>query len=94
LMELIADPSEDVRTAAIFAVSQIGEKDERIGSQPSVPTHLKPENLMPCPHCKKLIGRAFTFCPFCLGHLKNACRKCGRPMESGWKGCPDCGQPA
>ncbi|HOY69127.1 MAG TPA: HEAT repeat domain-containing protein [Candidatus Ozemobacteraceae bacterium] len=94
LMELIADPSEDVRTAAIFAVSLIGDKDERIASQPSVPKHLKPENQMPCPHCQKSIGRSFTFCPFCLGHLKNACRKCGRPMEAGWKGCPDCGQPA
>ncbi|MBP7635211.1 HEAT repeat domain-containing protein [Candidatus Ozemobacteraceae bacterium] len=94
LMELIADPSEDVRTAAIFAVSLIGDKDERIANQPSMPKHLKPENQMPCPHCQKPIGRSFTFCPFCLGHLKNACRKCGRPMESGWKGCPDCGQPA
>lgn len=94
LMELISDPSEDVRTAAIFAVSMIGDKDERLASQPSVPKHLKSENQVPCRHCGKQVGRSFTFCPFCLGHLKDACRKCGRAMESEWKGCPDCGQPA
>ncbi len=92
LMAVLNDESEEVRTAAILALSQIGEKDD-ILSKPSIPAHLRKENTTPCPHCGKLVGRNFTFCPFCLGHLRNACRKCGRVVEPGWKGCPDCGAP-
>ena len=92
LMAVLNDESEDVRTAAILALSQIGEKDE-ILSKPSIPAHLRKENSCACPHCGKLVGRNFTFCPFCLGHLRNACRSCGRVVEAGWKGCPDCGAP-
>ncbi|MEW6708455.1 MAG: HEAT repeat domain-containing protein [Candidatus Riflebacteria bacterium] len=92
LMSVLNDESEEVRTAAILALSQIGEKDD-ILSKPSIPAHLRKENTAACPNCGKLVGRNFTFCPFCLGHLRNACRKCGRAVEPGWKGCPDCGAP-
>ncbi len=92
LMAVLNDESEEVRTAAILALSQIGEKDEYL-SKPSIPAHLRKENTCACPHCGKLVGRNFTFCPFCLGHLRNACRSCGRVVEPGWKGCPDCGAP-
>ncbi|MFZ5953113.1 MAG: HEAT repeat domain-containing protein [Candidatus Rifleibacteriota bacterium] len=92
LMAVLNDESEEVRTAAILALSQIGEKDD-ILSKPSIPAHLRKENTAACPNCGKLVGRNFTFCPFCLGHLRNACRKCGRAVEPSWKGCPDCGAP-
>lgn len=92
LMAVLNDESEEVRTAAILALSQIGEKDDII-SKPSIPAHLRKENTCACPHCGKLVGRNFTFCPFCLGHLRNSCRSCGRVVEPGWKGCPDCGAP-
>jgi RNA polymerase subunit RPABC4/transcription elongation factor Spt4 len=49
--------------------------------------------MVPCVHCGKLVGRNFTFCPFCLGHLRHACRNCGRAIDPKWKGCPDCGTP-
>lgn len=92
LMGLLNDPAEEVRTGALLAISQIGEKD--LGAdKPSIPTHLRPENQVACRHCGKKVGINFTFCPFCLGHLKAACRKCSRPLESSWKGCPDCGEP-
>lgn len=90
LMALLNDSSEEVRTAAILSISQIGEKDE-ILAKPSIPPHLRKENTCACPHCGKLVGRNFTFCPFCLGHLRNSCRNCGRAIDSSWKGCPDCG---
>ncbi|NLI74908.1 MAG: hypothetical protein GX442_00540 [Candidatus Riflebacteria bacterium] len=93
LMALLNDGAEEVRTAALLAISQIGEKDAG-ADKPSIPTHLRPENQQACRHCGKKVGINFTFCPFCLGHLKAACRKCGRAMEPGWKGCPDCGEPA
>ncbi len=92
LMELLNDESEEVRTSAVLALSMLGEKD--IGAtkvKASVPQHLKEENQFECPHCSKTIAKSFTFCPFCLNHLKNACKKCGRAIEAGWKGCPDCG---
>jgi HEAT repeat protein/RNA polymerase subunit RPABC4/transcription elongation factor Spt4 len=92
LMAVLNDESEDVRTSAILALSQIGEKDE-IYNKPSIPAHLRKENTCACPHCGKLVGRNFTFCPFCLGHLRNSCRNCGRAVEASWKGCPDCGAP-
>jgi RNA polymerase subunit RPABC4/transcription elongation factor Spt4 len=92
LMAVLNDESEEVRTAAILALSQIGEKDE-ILSKPSIPPHLRKENTCACPHCGKMVGRNFTFCPFCLGHLRNTCRSCGRVVEPNWKGCPDCGAP-
>lgn len=90
LMGLLNDESEEVRTSAILAISQIGEKDEGY-SKPSLPPHLRQENTCACPNCGKLVGKNFAFCPFCLGHLKNACRNCGRAIEPNWKGCPDCG---
>ncbi len=93
LMTLLNDPAEEVRTAAVLAISQIGEKDAP-AAKPSLPAHLRPENQQPCRHCGKKVGINFTFCPFCLGHLKAACHKCGRAMDPGWKGCPDCGEPA
>lgn len=89
LMAMMADSAEDVRNGAMLAIGQLGEKDER---RPSIPTHLRAENQMPCPGCGKSVGRTFTFCPFCLGHLKKACSKCGRAIEPEWKGCPDCGK--
>lgn len=92
LMALLNDSSEEVRTAAILSISQIGEKDEVL-AKPSMPAHLRKENTCACPHCGKLVGRSFTFCPFCLGHLRNSCRNCGRAIEVSWKGCPDCGSP-
>jgi HEAT repeat protein len=90
LMSLLSDESEEVRTSAILALSQIGEKDEII-NKPSVPAHLRKENNSPCPHCGKMVGLNFSFCPFCLGHLRSTCRTCGRAVEPGWKGCPYCG---
>lgn len=92
LMSILNDESEDVRTAAILALSQIGEKEEIMNlTKPSLPAHLRKENSCACPNCGKVVGRNFTFCPFCLGHLRNSCRSCGRVVEPTWKGCPDCG---
>jgi len=93
LMSMMADPSEDVRTNALLALGQIGEKADAHKNRPSVPAHLQPENMYDCPHCGKKVGKAFSFCPFCLGHLKGTCRSCGRTLEKAWKGCPDCGEP-
>jgi len=92
LMTSLNDESEEVRTAAILALSQIGERDEA-PIKSVLPAHVRQENMMPCVHCGKLVGRNFTFCPFCLGHLRNSCRNCGRAIDSKWKGCPDCGTP-
>jgi HEAT repeat protein/RNA polymerase subunit RPABC4/transcription elongation factor Spt4 len=92
LMAVLNDEAEEVRTSAILALSQIGEKDD-ILKQAVIPGHLRKENTCACPHCQKMVGRNFTFCPFCLGHLRNSCRSCGRAVEPGWKGCPDCGTP-
>jgi HEAT repeat protein len=95
LMPMLNDPSEEVRTSAILAVSQIGEKDQRLVDKPSIPKHLLAENQAPCSHCGKMVGRNFSFCPFCLGQLKSpTCRQCGRTLEASWKGCPDCGLPS
>lgn len=91
LMGLLNDDADEVRTAAILSLSLLGDKDEAIMPRPSVPAHFKTENQTKCPNCGKSVGKNFTFCPFCLGHLKNACRNCGRAVEPGWKGCPDCG---
>lgn len=93
LMALLADANEDVRTQAVLAISQIGDKDDKTLQQPSIPRHLLAENMTDCPACGKLVGKTFTFCPFCLGHLALTCRKCGRNLEIGWKGCPNCGEP-
>ncbi len=91
LMGVLNDESEEVRTSAILALSQIGEREEIV--KPSLPAHLRKENMVSCPNCSKMVGRNFTFCPFCLGHLRNSCRGCGRAVEPTWKGCPDCGSP-
>ncbi|HAE40299.1 MAG TPA: hypothetical protein DCG57_16940 [Candidatus Riflebacteria bacterium] len=93
LMTLLNDESEEVRTTAILALSQLGERDES-PVKVALPAHVRQENMMPCIHCSKLVGRNFTFCPFCLGHLRHSCRNCGRAIDSKWKGCPDCGTPA
>lgn len=94
LMTLLSDASEEVRTSAILAIGQIGEKDKQVNEKPSIPRHLLPENQIACPHCGKKVGRNFSFCPFCLGHLKPlSCRKCSLPLQSEWKGCPNCGEP-
>lgn len=92
LMAILSDPSEEVRTNAILAISQIGEKDEKLSDRPSVPRHLLAENQGPCPNCGKQVGLDFTFCPFCLAHLRIGCKKCGRFIEKTWKGCPYCGE--
>ncbi len=92
LMTVLNDESEDVRTAAIIALSQLGEREEpSINKVVEIPAHVRKENMIPCPACGKLVGRNFSFCPFCLGHIKNTCRNCGRAVEPSWKGCPDCG---
>jgi HEAT repeat protein len=91
LMAVLNDESEDVRTAAILALSHIGEKEEI--NKVTLPAHLRKENTFPCPHCGKAVGSNFSFCPFCLGHLRNTCKACGRAVEPNWKGCPDCGAP-
>ncbi len=91
LMTTLNDEAEDVRTAAILALSQIGEREDNV--KVSVPAHVRKENMMPCQNCGKLVGRNFSFCPFCLEHLRSSCRNCGRSVEPGWKGCPDCGAP-
>ncbi|MDD2998741.1 MAG: HEAT repeat domain-containing protein, partial [Candidatus Riflebacteria bacterium] len=90
LMTLLSDESEEVRTAAILALSQIGERDDA-PAKSALPAHIRSENMLPCTHCGKPVGRNFTFCPFCLSHLRHSCRNCGRMIEAGWKGCPDCG---
>jgi HEAT repeat protein/RNA polymerase subunit RPABC4/transcription elongation factor Spt4 len=93
IMNLFSDPSEEVRTAAILAIGQIGERDVLV--KPSIPRHLRPENQIGCPNCGKKVSRDFSFCPFCLNHLKSAtCKKCSRTVEPDWKGCPNCGEPA
>ncbi len=92
LMTMLNDESEEVRTAAILSLSQLGERDE-IQPKVSLPAHVRKENMLPCGNCGKPVGRNFSFCPFCLEHLRNACRNCGRVIEAGWKGCPDCGAP-
>lgn len=92
LMAALNDESEEVRTAAILSLSQIGERDESPQKVP-VPAHVRKENMASCPQCGKMVGRNFTFCPFCLQHLRNSCRNCGRAVEASWKGCPDCGTP-
>ena len=91
-MTMLNDESEDVRTAAILSLSQLGERDE-IPAKNALPAHVRKENMSSCPNCGKMVGRNFSFCPFCLEHLRNACRNCGRAIEAGWKGCPDCGAP-
>ncbi|OIP21352.1 hypothetical protein AUK22_11765 [bacterium CG2_30_54_10] len=93
LMALLNDGAEEVRTGALLAISQIGEKDSGVSEKASMPAHLRPENQVACRHCGKKVGMNFTFCPFCLGHLKAACRKCNRILDPSWKGCPDCGEP-
>jgi len=92
LMTMLNDESEDVRTAAILSLSQLGERDE-LPVKNALPAHVRKENMASCPNCGKMVGRNFSFCPFCLEHLRNACRSCGRAIEAGWKGCPDCGAP-
>ena len=92
LMTVLNDEAEEVRTAAILALSQIGERDES-PAKTALPAHVRQENMVPCVHCGKMLGRNFTFCPFCLGHLRHTCRNCGRAIDSKWKGCPDCGAP-
>ncbi|PKL51140.1 MAG: hypothetical protein CVV42_00850 [Candidatus Riflebacteria bacterium HGW-Riflebacteria-2] len=92
LMTMLNDEAEEVRTSAILALSQIGERDEA-PIKSALPAHVRQENMVPCVHCGKLVGRNFTFCPFCLGHLRHACRNCGRAIDPKWKGCPDCGTP-
>ena len=90
LMGLLNDDADEVRTSAILSLSLLGDKND-VTPRPSVPTHFKAENQITCPNCGKSIGKNFTFCPFCLGHIKNICKSCGRAVEPGWKGCPDCG---
>ncbi len=91
LMSVLNDESEEVRTASLISLSQIGEKEELVRT--SLPAHVRKENMLPCPNCGKMVGKRFSFCPFCLGHLQNTCSNCGRAVEPGWKGCPDCGTP-
>ena len=103
LMNMLNDESEDVRTAAILSLSQIGEK---LAAEPSskvavpkinqsVPAHLKPENMIKCQECGKMIGKDFSFCPFCLTSQKTniLCKQCGTQLQRDWKGCPNCGHP-
>ncbi len=92
LMTMLNDESEEVRTAAILSLSQLGERDE-LQPKNSLPAHVRKENMLACSNCGKMVGRNFSFCPFCLEHLRNTCRNCGRATEAGWKGCPDCGAP-
>jgi HEAT repeat protein/RNA polymerase subunit RPABC4/transcription elongation factor Spt4 len=93
LMTMLNDESEDVRTAAILSLSQLGEREVET-SKAGLPSHIRQENMMACPSCSKMVGRSFTFCPFCLSALKPlSCRGCGSPMQAGWKGCPHCGTP-
>ncbi len=92
LMTMLNDESEEVRTTAILSLSQLGEREE-LPTKTSLPAHVRKENMLPCNNCGKLVGRNFSFCPFCLEHLRNTCRNCGRAIEAGWKGCPDCGAP-
>ncbi|HNX74260.1 MAG TPA: HEAT repeat domain-containing protein [Candidatus Rifleibacterium sp.] len=92
LMTMLNDESEEVRTAAILSLSQLGDREE-IQPKSALPAHIRKENMLPCTKCGKLVGRNFSFCPFCMTHLRNSCRHCGRVVEAGWKGCPDCGAP-
>lgn len=92
LMAALNDESEEVRTAAILSLSQIGERDD-LPLKNALPAHIRKENMAACPKCSKPVGRNFTFCPFCLEHIRSACRNCGRAVEANWKGCPDCGTP-
>lgn len=95
LMTMLNDESEDVRTAAILSLSQLGDRDFEPVVKNAIPAHIRQENMIACGNCGKMVGRNFAFCPFCLAALKNPiCRVCGRQMQSGWKGCPNCGTPA
>lgn len=49
-----------------------------------------------CEQCGRALplNRGVTYCPFCgrLAH-RPACTRCGSELETGWRFCPDCGEP-
>ncbi len=49
-----------------------------------------------CEQCGRALplNRSVTYCPFCgrLAH-RLACTRCGSELETGWRFCPDCGEP-
>jgi photosystem II stability/assembly factor-like uncharacterized protein len=49
---------------------------------------------MRCPHCKQEHPEGIQFCPFTGGkiNLPNICPQCGKPAESNWLHCGNCGR--
>ncbi|MEW5976627.1 MAG: ATPase, T2SS/T4P/T4SS family [Acidobacteriota bacterium] len=45
-----------------------------------------------CQKCQRVVSIDFSVCPFCQQVLKEKCRGCGNPVESGWEACPNCGE--
>ncbi len=43
-----------------------------------------------CPYCDSEVEQDYLRCPSCMRRLKDPCRSCGRPLDSGWKICPYC----
>lgn len=46
-----------------------------------------------CPSCGASVKENFSVCPMCGASLKNACERCGYPLEGGWVNCPNCAEP-
>jgi type IV pilus assembly protein PilB len=48
-----------------------------------------------CPVCAHVVQPEFARCPWCGTKLGlPTCDGCSRPLELGWRSCPDCGIPA
>lgn len=49
------------------------------------------EGLALCPHCERVVGDDFLYCPYCRAQLRLTCHECGRPVDVRWAICPYCG---
>jgi hypothetical protein len=46
-----------------------------------------------CPVCRTPVESTFLSCPVCATKLRQACRRCGQPLEPRWQICPYCEAP-